>query len=163
ADHQPRRRRGEPFPGRRGRVRRRKHRVDGEQLVQLGLRYRPRHAFGTDRCGGGQPPPRPAPPPRAGARPPQPGGERAHPPSPTLVDTASATVRGAITIGEHPSALLINSDRGELYAADTDSDQITVLDLSTETVARTIDLAPYPGAPVGSNPNALALSPAGDV
>src|SRR5262249_33243155 len=30
-------------------------------------------------------------------------------------------------------------------------------------VSRTIDLAPYRGAPVGSNPNALALSPAADV
>jgi YVTN family beta-propeller protein len=81
----------------------------------------------------------------------------------TLIDTASGNARGAITVGEHPSAMLINKERGELYVADTDSDQITVIDLATETVARTIDLAPFPGAPVGSNPNALALSPAGDV
>jgi YVTN family beta-propeller protein len=81
----------------------------------------------------------------------------------TLIDTATGTVRGSIMVGEHPSALLVNKDRGELYAADTDSDQITVVDLSTANVARTIDLAPYPGAPVGTSPNALALSPVGDV
>jgi len=81
----------------------------------------------------------------------------------TVLDTATGATLGTITVGEHPSALLVNRARGELYAADTDSDQISVVDLSTNTVSRTIDLAPYQGAPVGSSPNALALSPAGDV
>jgi YVTN family beta-propeller protein len=81
----------------------------------------------------------------------------------TVLDTTTGAVRGTITVGEHPSALLVNTARDELYAAGTDSDQVSVIDLATDTVRRTIDLAPYPGAPVGSNPNALALSPTGDV
>src|SRR5262249_52475197 len=81
----------------------------------------------------------------------------------TVLDTSTGAPRSTITVGEHPSALLVNKARGELYAADTDSDQTSVIDLSTDTVSRTIDLAPYRGAPVGSNPNALALSPAADV
>jgi len=37
-----------------------------------------------------------------------------------------------------------------------------VVNLASGSLSRTIDLAPYKNAPVGSNPNALALSPAGD-
>jgi hypothetical protein len=36
-----------------------------------------------------------------------------------------------------------------------------VINLADNTVSRTVELAPYPNAPVGSNPNALALSPDG--
>ena len=80
----------------------------------------------------------------------------------SVLDATTGAQHGTIAVGEHPSALLVNPARGELYAADTDSDQISTIKLSSNTVTRTLDLAPYHGAPVGSNPNALALNPAGD-
>jgi YVTN family beta-propeller protein len=42
--------------------------------------------------------------------------------------------------------------------ANGDSDEISVIDAATAAVTRTISLAPYRGAPVGSNPDVLALS-----
>ena len=80
----------------------------------------------------------------------------------TVIDTTTGTPKGTITVGEHPSALKVNAARRELYVADTDSDQVSVVNLASRKLSRTIDLAPYKKAPVGSNPNALALSPAGD-
>ncbi len=79
----------------------------------------------------------------------------------SVLDAKTGALRSTIAVGEHPSALLVNAKRGELYAADTDSDQVSVISLTSKAVARTIDLAPYRKAPVGSNPNALALAPDG--
>ena len=79
--------------------------------------------------------------------------------------TASDPKTGAplktITVGSHPSALLQHPARDELYVADTDSDQISVLDSRSSRVLRTISLRPWRDAPVGASPNALALSPDG--
>jgi len=80
----------------------------------------------------------------------------------SVLDTTTGALHTTITVGQHPSALAVNAARGELYAADTDSDQISAINLATNKVTRTLSLAPYRGAAVGSNPNALALSPAGD-
>ncbi|MHB8274761.1 MAG: YncE family protein, partial [Dermatophilaceae bacterium] len=80
----------------------------------------------------------------------------------TVIDTATGAPKGTIAVGQHPSALKVNAARGELYVADTDSDQVSVVHLASGSVSRTIDLAPYKNAPVGSSPNALALSPGGD-
>lgn len=95
-----------------------------------------------------------------------PGGHRAYvsnwgAASVSVLDTATGATEGLIKVGEHPSALLINRTRGELYVADTDSDQLSVIDLRRRAVSRTVELAPYRHAPVGSNPNALALAPDG--
>jgi YVTN family beta-propeller protein len=79
----------------------------------------------------------------------------------SVLDAATGAAKGLVKVGEHPSALLINARRGELYAADTDSDQLSVISLASNTVTRAVDLAPYRNAPVGSNPNALALAPDG--
>ena len=68
-----------------------------------------------------------------------------------------------ITVGTHPSAMKLNPVYiNELYVANADSDNISVVDTNTNSVIRTIDLAPYPGAKQGSSPNALAVSPDGN-
>src|SRR5262245_33335972 len=79
----------------------------------------------------------------------------------SVVDTASRTPAGEITVGTHPSALAVNPQRNELYVANTDSDSISVIDTDTNRVTRTISLSPYEAAPVGTSPNALAVSPDG--
>jgi len=71
-------------------------------------------------------------------------------------------VRATVTVGVHPNRELLDPRRHLLYVADGDSDQISVLDTATDAVVRTIELAPYGGAQVGSNPDALVLSPDGD-
>ena len=86
-------------------------------------------------------------------------GER----SVTVVDVASRTMKGKITVGTHPSAMTPNPDasRNELYVANGDSDSVSVIDTRTNAVTRTYDLSPYAGAPAGSNPDALSVSPDG--
>jgi YVTN family beta-propeller protein len=72
--------------------------------------------------------------------------------------TGSApVVRATVGVGTHPNRVLLDAPRHLLYVADGDSDQVSVLDTATDKVVRTIDLAPYHGAQVGSNPDALAL------
>ena len=79
----------------------------------------------------------------------------------SVVDTASRTLVGKITVGTHPSALAVSPTRDELYVANTDSDSISVIDTDVDRVTRTLSLQPYDGAPVGTSPNALAVSPDG--
>lgn len=76
-----------------------------------------------------------------------------HTDTPILLDT--------ITVGTHPNQLVLDSAGRMLYVANGDSDQISVLDTATNRVVRTINLAPYPKAPVGANPVGLTLSPDG--
>src|SRR5262249_838872 len=68
---------------------------------------------------------------------------------------------GAITVGTHPSAMTLDASSGRLYVANSDSDNVSVIDTATNGVLQTIELAPYPDAQVGASPNALALAPDG--
>ena len=77
------------------------------------------------------------------------------------VDTASGKVTGTVTVGTHPSALLTNTRRGEVYVANSESDSVSVLDATSGAVLRRISLSPYAGARPGTQPNALAVSPDG--
>jgi YVTN family beta-propeller protein len=79
----------------------------------------------------------------------------------TAVDTATRSVRRTIVVGHHPSAMTLNPVTGEVYVADSDADTVSVVDPRTNAVVRRIGLAPYPGAPVGASPNALAIAPDG--
>jgi YVTN family beta-propeller protein len=72
-----------------------------------------------------------------------------------VVDVASRTVRTRITVGLHPVALA--SDGRRLYVADSDDDDVAVIELANE---RVIARAPLPftrADAVGASPNALAL------
>jgi len=51
-----------------------------------------------------------------------------------------------------------SADGRILYVANGDSDEISVIDAATAAVTRAVNLAPYRGAQVGSNPDALALA-----
>jgi YVTN family beta-propeller protein len=78
----------------------------------------------------------------------------------SMISTATHSLMGKVTVGTHPMALETNpvSARHEVYVANGDGDSVSVIDTSTNTVSRTLDLAPYQAAPVGSNPDALAVS-----
>jgi YVTN family beta-propeller protein len=79
----------------------------------------------------------------------------------SLVDAATGAVKGKVRVGTHPSALAVDPATGDVYAANSDSDTVSVIDAATNDVTRTISLAPYDGAPVGTNPDALAFAPDG--
>jgi YVTN family beta-propeller protein len=81
----------------------------------------------------------------------------------SMVSTTAKTFLGKIAVGTHPIAVATNpvASLHQIYVANGDSDSISVIDTATNKVVRTIDLAPYEGAPVGSNPDALTVSPDG--
>jgi YVTN family beta-propeller protein len=76
----------------------------------------------------------------------------------TVIDTASARVLDTLVVGTHPSAVTANPANDEMYVANTDSDDVSVIDGRTARVVRRIDLRPFPDAPVGASPNALAVT-----
>ncbi len=57
--------------------------------------------------------------------------------------------------------MAVNPATGDLYVANTDGDSVSVIDTASNAVVRAIDLRPYPSAPVGTNPDALASTPNG--
>lgn len=66
--------------------------------------------------------------------------------------------QGQIAVGVQPNALLVDH-RGRLYCANTGSDTVSVVDTARDAVTETIHTAMTPRSPLGSVPNALALSP----
>lgn len=74
----------------------------------------------------------------------------------SVVDVAGRRVVGEIETGLHPSAMALRGDR--LYVANANSDSVSVIDTASDRVVRTIAARITPKAPVGSAPNALAVS-----
>ena len=62
-----------------------------------------------------------------------------------------------ITVGRHPSALLLNKNGSRLFVAAAGANQIPVIDTKSEKVLANLSDAP-PSKNQGSTPNALALS-----
>ena len=79
----------------------------------------------------------------------------------SVIDAASGEVRGSVKVGTHPSALTLNAAGNELYVAVTDGDAVAVVNPATNRLVRTFSVSPYPGARVGAQPNAFAVSPDG--
>ena len=74
----------------------------------------------------------------------------------SVVDVAGRKVVKEIETGLHPSALALRRDR--LYVANANSDSVTVIDTNADRVVATFVARITPKAPVGSAPNALAVS-----
>ena len=67
-------------------------------------------------------------------------------------------IRTTIAVGTHPNVLLLDS-RKRLFVANGDSDDVSIINTTTNRVVGRIDLAPYRGARVGTAPAALTMSP----
>src|SRR5581483_5848968 len=67
-------------------------------------------------------------------------------------------------VGHHPSAVQLSADRTRLFVANTNDDTISVLDVTGDKprVVRTTSVKPLADVPLGTHPNAFALSPDGD-
>jgi YVTN family beta-propeller protein len=71
------------------------------------------------------------------------------------------TVAKTITVGTHPNTARLSRDGRSVFVTNGDSDELSVLDAATGSVRRTISLAPYDAAKVGSAPFDVAESPDG--
>jgi YVTN family beta-propeller protein len=79
----------------------------------------------------------------------------------TRVDLRTLKVTGELEVGLHPSDLKLSVDGGRLYAANSNSDSVSVVDTDAWKVRETISVRPDDKLPFGSISNALALSPDG--
>jgi len=79
----------------------------------------------------------------------------------SVVDLESGQQIKSIDVGLHPSDLLLSPDKGRLFVACANSDQVMVIDTETDQVVETIITRQHNDLPFGSAPNALALSPDG--
>ena len=66
--------------------------------------------------------------------------------------------RRKVTVGRHPSALLLNSTGSRLFVASASTNSIAVVDTKTARVLTRLLDPPPAGPNQGSTPNALALS-----
>jgi DNA-binding beta-propeller fold protein YncE len=68
----------------------------------------------------------------------------------------------SVKVGHHPEAVQLSADKGRLFVTNTNDDSISVLDVRTDapTVVGTESVR-VAGAPEGTHPDALALSPDG--
>ncbi len=76
----------------------------------------------------------------------------------SVIDLSGQNPTYSIPVGLHPTALLLDAVNSQLYVANTSSDTVSIIDTNAGMVVGSIPVAPFPGAPFGSSPNALALS-----
>ena len=83
----------------------------------------------------------------------------ARPGSVSRVDLVSGRVTNVITVGLHPTALVWDERRARLFAANGNSDAVSVIDTRINSATSTIELTPFRERRIGLAPTALALSP----
>jgi YVTN family beta-propeller protein len=66
---------------------------------------------------------------------------------------------GRITVGRHPSSLLLNRDGSRLFTTSATTDRVIVVDTRRRTVIAELNDAAPSGPSEGSTPNGIALSP----
>jgi YVTN family beta-propeller protein len=76
----------------------------------------------------------------------------------TLSVVRGTSVVKDIDVGLHPSALAVSPSGDRVYAANANSDTVSVIDTNSDAVVETISTRPGTKAPIGSSPNALAVS-----
>ncbi|MBY0279454.1 DUF11 domain-containing protein [Candidatus Binatia bacterium] len=61
-----------------------------------------------------------------------------------VIDTASNTVTGNITVGHNPFAIAVSPSGGFVYVTNRDDDTVSLIDTSTDTVIDELDVADTP-------------------
>jgi len=77
-----------------------------------------------------------------------------------VVDPETGDITKEIPVGLHPNAIIANRDGRFLYVANANSDNISVIDVSTLQIVQNIPVQLIPGKNgfIGDSPNALAIS-----
>src|SRR5262249_30099553 len=76
----------------------------------------------------------------------------------TVLDAATSKALHQIDVGLHPSAMTVSPNGGKLYVANANSDTVSIVDTASDRVIGTLNVRLFRSAPLGSSPNALALS-----
>jgi YVTN family beta-propeller protein len=79
----------------------------------------------------------------------------------SVIDLSSGKATAEILVGLHSSALALAPDGRHLVCANAGSDNISVIDTTTDAVVETIWVKQSPADLFGASPNALAFSPDG--
>jgi YVTN family beta-propeller protein len=79
----------------------------------------------------------------------------------SVIDLAAGKAAAEIMAQLHSSALALSPDRRYLVCANAASDNLSVIDTATDTVAETIWVKKSPADLFGASPNALVFSPDG--
>ena len=75
----------------------------------------------------------------------------------SVVDLAAGKEVKTVKVGLHPAGMTVSGS--DLYVANAYSDSLSIIDLNTDQVVRTVDLSvPIAGGFFGSGPNGVALS-----
>ncbi|PYU62963.1 MAG: phosphoesterase [Acidobacteria bacterium] len=74
----------------------------------------------------------------------------------SVIDLQTNAVMKNIAVGLQPTAIL--AAHGLVFVANSNSDSISVIDPSRNEVTETLRIQTFPGAPLGSSPNGLALT-----
>jgi YVTN family beta-propeller protein len=79
----------------------------------------------------------------------------------TRIDLKSTKATGGLDVGLHPSDLILTADGSRLLVANSNSDNVSVIDTAAWKVCETINVRPDEKLPFGSISNALSLGPDG--
>ena len=63
-----------------------------------------------------------------------------------------------VTVGRHPTAMLLNPERTRLYVANSNDDSVSVIDTTTDKEIERINVRLSESVPPGNSPEGLALS-----
>ena len=85
----------------------------------------------------------------------------AEPGSVVRVDLATGRITDSVVVGRHPGGLAWDQERGRLYVANGNSDNVSVVDTRARRLMTTIPVRPFHQRHVGFAPTAVALSPDG--
>jgi YVTN family beta-propeller protein len=75
----------------------------------------------------------------------------------SVVDLSRSRVVATIPVGRHPTALALDAGRGILYVTNTNDDSVSLIDLKSRRVLRTIKLQPFGQQADGIAPTAVAF------
>jgi len=75
-----------------------------------------------------------------------------------IVDAENLNVIENIIVGEHPSAMIMDSTSSRLFVTNSSENTVSIIDLSALKVSEVIDVGVNKNSLHGSTPNALAIS-----
>ena len=78
-----------------------------------------------------------------------------------VVDANSMRVRKHISVGRHPTAMLLNRDGTRLYVVNSNADAVSVIDTRSDVEVERIDVRLAEGARIGASPEGLAMDASG--
>ncbi|HEY8413662.1 MAG TPA: bifunctional YncE family protein/alkaline phosphatase family protein [Pyrinomonadaceae bacterium] len=74
-----------------------------------------------------------------------------------VVQPGRAKIVARVTVGRHPTGLLLNAQQTRLYVANSNDDSVSVIDTTTDKEIERISVRFSEGVPPGNSPEGLAL------